>query len=407
MLSREVRNVGSRLLSGRGRAVGVLAATAGLLGLWAVALVGSAAALPSNCTQSGATVTCTYTGAGTYTFTPPAGVSSLDVTAVGAAGGAGDPTDTNLCPPSSGGLGASVEDTNVQVSAEQAVTVVVGGRGSDGTFTNGGAGGDPGGGGAGGDYPTGDAGAFCDGGGGGGFSGLFSSSTLSSSSALVIAGGGGGGGGAGLLGTGGAGGTPDGAAGLAGCSLVDCDDPLGGPGGGGSTTNMQGGSAGGGTSGGGDGTAGTSLTGGQGGASNGNNASSGGGGGGGYFGGGGGGGSFRGGGGGGGSSFGVGGLTNETTTSAQASVTINYTTTSSALAATLVSDSIGKGPGNSLGDKAAAIQAAVNAGQTAIACAGITDYLGLVKAQTGKKLTETQANQLTTDATNLAAALDC
>jgi hypothetical protein len=31
--------------------------------------------------------------------------------------------------------------------------------------------------------------------------------------------------------------------------------------------------------------------------------------------------------------------------------------------------------------------AAVNAGQTATAYAGIPDYLGLVKAQTGKKLT--------------------
>ena len=48
---------------------------------------------------------------------------------------------------------------------------------------------------------------------------------------------------------------------------------------------------------------------------------------------------------------------------------------------------------------------AVNAGQTATACAGITDYLDLVKAQTGKKLTPAQANQLTTDATDLADAL--
>ena len=50
---------------------------------------------------------------------------------------------------------------------------------------------------------------------------------------------------------------------------------------------------------------------------------------------------------------------------------------------------------------------AVNAGQTATACAGITDYLGLVKAQTGKRLTPEQANQLRTDATDLAAALGC
>jgi hypothetical protein len=77
------------------------------------------------------------------------------------------------------------------------------------------------------------------------------------------------------------------------------------------------------------------------------------------------------------------------------------------LAAQLVADSSGKGPGKALADKATAIQTAVNAGQTATACAGITDYLGLVKAQTGKKLTIAQANQLTTDATDLADALGC
>jgi hypothetical protein len=88
-------------------------------------------------------------------------------------------------------------------------------------------------------------------------------------------------------------------------------------------------------------------------------------------------------------------------------VTITYTLTARDLAATLVSDSRGKRPGDALADKAAAIQAAVNAGQTATACAGITDYLGLVKAQTGKHLTRVQANQLRTDATNLAAALGC
>jgi len=77
------------------------------------------------------------------------------------------------------------------------------------------------------------------------------------------------------------------------------------------------------------------------------------------------------------------------------------------LTAQLVADSTGKGPGKALADKATTIQTAVNAGQTATACAGITDYLGLVKAQTGKKLTIAQANQLTTDATDLAAALGC
>ena len=88
-------------------------------------------------------------------------------------------------------------------------------------------------------------------------------------------------------------------------------------------------------------------------------------------------------------------------------VSISYTVPASALAATLVSDSTAKGPGKALENKAAAIQAAVNAGQTTTACADITDYLGLVKAQTGKKLTPAEASQLTIDATNLAAALGC
>jgi hypothetical protein len=73
----------------------------------------------------------------------------------------------------------------------------------------------------------------------------------------------------------------------------------------------------------------------------------------------------------------------------------------------LVNDTIGLKPGTALNDKATAIQAAVNAGDTATACADITNFLGLVKAQTGKKLNATQAATLTTDANNLAAALGC
>jgi len=100
------------------------------------------------------------------------------------------------------------------------------------------------------------------------------------------------------------------------------------------------------------------------------------------------------------------------TTGASGNASFTWTVSpppASALAATLVSDSTGKGPGKALQNKAAAIEAAVNANppQTATACADITDYLDLVKAQTNKKLTEAQANQLTTDANNLAAALGC
>jgi hypothetical protein len=81
--------------------------------------------------------------------------------------------------------------------------------------------------------------------------------------------------------------------------------------------------------------------------------------------------------------------------------------TASEAAATLVSDTKGLPPGTSLPDKATAIQTAVTAGNTATACAGITNFRGLVKAQTGKKLTSAQAGVLTTDAGNLAAALGC
>jgi hypothetical protein len=77
------------------------------------------------------------------------------------------------------------------------------------------------------------------------------------------------------------------------------------------------------------------------------------------------------------------------------------------LAATLVSDVTGVAPGTALSDKATAIQAAVTSGDTPTACASITDFLGLVNAQTGKKLTTARAGQLTTDANDLAAALGC
>jgi hypothetical protein len=372
--------------------------------LWALALAGSAAAATPCGTsgvfsQSGSAATCKYGGDGsafTDTFSVPSGVSSVDVIAVGAAGGTGNCCTSNgLGGGASGGDGASVEDTAVSVSGGDDLTVTVGARGQDGSPTNGGAGGNPGGG-------NGGPGPYNGGGGGGGYSGVFRSST-----ALVIAGAGGGGGGwdEGL--PGGAGGTPDASANTGGGSFGS-----GFNGGGGSTTNMKGGVFGAGVFGGGDGTSGGSLTGGPGGAGDTGHVTGGGGGGGYFGGGGGGGGSGGGGGGGGGSSFGISGLTNETATTAAASVTISYTASASALAATLVSDSTGKAPGTALADKATAIQTAVNASppQTATACADITDYLGLVKAQTGKKLTtgpNGTAALLTTDANNLAASLGC
>src|SRR5262249_46396404 len=76
-------------IGARGRAVGLLAATGGLLALWALVLANSAAAaLPSNCSASRTTVTCTfgYTG-GAQTWTPPGGVTSATFDLFGAQGG--------------------------------------------------------------------------------------------------------------------------------------------------------------------------------------------------------------------------------------------------------------------------------------------------------------------------------
>jgi hypothetical protein len=79
----------------------------------------------------------------------------------------------------------------------------------------------------------------------------------------------------------------------------------------------------------------------------------------------------------------------------------------SAQAATLVTASDHIAPGKALARKAAKIEAAVNAEDTATACAGISDYLALVNAQTGKHLSRSNATTLKNAATSLAAALDC
>jgi len=321
-----------RLRGGRAAGPGRRGAQAGLLALVlgsaaAVSVAtGTAAQAASSCTTSGTTVTCTYTGAGTYQFPLPSGVTSLDVTAVGAAGGTfafpGNPT--------AGGPGASVQDTAVPVSAYQGemLTVVVGGAGGTSTPSSAGAGGSPGGGGAGGTVIAG----VGPGAGGGGYSGLLDPA---GTTALVIAGGGGGAGTGGGIGgagdTGNGGGTGGGFGGPPcpasspevapmACGGTGGSSTAGGQGGAGSS-RLPGSPAA-------RGSDGMSLAGG-----NGANAASpgpdgGGGGGGGFFGGGGGGsGNFAGGGGGGGS--GVvgtlpGGLTSEMTATGPSSVTISY-----------------------------------------------------------------------------------
>ena len=71
-----------------------------------------------------------------------------------------------------------------------------------------------------------------------------------------------------------------------------------------------------------------------------------------------------------------------------------------------VADSTAVGPGKARAH-ATAIHTAVSSGQTATACARITDYVALVKAQTGTKLSSEQGNPLTTEATNLADGVGC
>ena len=66
----------------------------------AVGLALAVAGLPSNCAQSGITVTCTFTAQGESQFTVPFGVSSITATTVGAQG---RPDNVTATP---GGLGA-------------------------------------------------------------------------------------------------------------------------------------------------------------------------------------------------------------------------------------------------------------------------------------------------------------
>ena len=372
----------------RARVVVLLLAAAGLAVLWGGVLVGSARALPSVCSHSSSIdVTCTYTSAGSYSFTVPRKVGSLEVTAVGAAGGSG--FDFSL-----GGAGALVKDTAVRVSAGRVLRVVVGGVGGDGTSHVGGAGGKPGGG-AGGEVNS--PGRFvAAGGGGGGYSGLFAFGVR-----LVIAAGGGGGGGAG-----GPGGYGDigagGQAGAGGCDVVTCHAE-----GGRGASGIHGGSGGLANVPEGDGSPGVSREGGKGGATveelQHPNAGSGGGGGGGLAGGGGGGSGERAGGGGGGSSYGVGSWSAVHATG-PASVSITYALPGIRLADQLLLHTGAYAPGTPLSNKAGEIYRNVYDVQTAAACRDITEYKDLVPAT---NVPPDIADRVTDEATKLAGELGC
>ena len=210
------------------RVVGVLAVTVGLLGLWAVALAGSAAALPLNCSQSGNTVMCTfgYTGSD-QTWTVPPGVMSAIVDVQGAQGGNVDTSPGVSF--TTGGLGGEVT-AELALSPGAAVTVVVGGQGGSvlgcgGGVTGVGAGGFNGG--APGSNPS------CPSAGGGGASDVRIGGSVLSDRVLIAGGGGGASNAAcesaGGESDGGAGGGPTGGAGRVGDG--SCGSSVGGSGG--------------------------------------------------------------------------------------------------------------------------------------------------------------------------------
>ena len=245
-------------------------------------------AAAQSCADTGpTTVTCTY-ASGNHEFTPPAGVTSVRVVAVGGRGGhTADGSDpTPVIPGGSGGRAAGT----LAVTPGVPLSVRVGANGGNGTTF--------------GPKPGGSGGGASGCSGGGGASDVRTSPTMLSSRLLVA----GGGGGAGCHDI-----TPDGGAGGGAGTAGGMKGSGGGGGGGGTTT--AGGAGGAGEAGaaflippGGNGAPGTFGGGGAGGGpATAFDGGPGGGGGGGYFGGGGGGGGGvfdgRGGGGGGGSNF--------------------------------------------------------------------------------------------------------
>ena len=132
MTSRQVRRAGPALIT---RAAAAAVTAAALAVGAAPALAASAApatsvslatpaslaapALPTGCSQSGATVTCKYTSTGEHQFGVPAGVTSVTATVVGGQGG----DDFGASTP--GGLGAMATGT-LSVTPGQAIFAEVG-----------------------------------------------------------------------------------------------------------------------------------------------------------------------------------------------------------------------------------------------------------------------------------------
>ena len=182
----------------------VLVAVALLFGAFAAAQARAAA-----CSQSGGTVTCTFsfTG-GAQSFTVPSGLTSVNVAAFGAQGG-----DGNI---SNGGGGGEAQ-VALTVSPGDPIEVRVGGQGTRFAFGQAGFNG----GGAGGAGGTGSIEAGVAGGGGGGASDIRTGACAATVSCglaarVLIGGGGGGSVGAGgsFTGAGGGGGSPSGGSGV-------------------------------------------------------------------------------------------------------------------------------------------------------------------------------------------------
>ena len=150
-----------------------------IVGLALPAITGAASA------SATVTTTTTFSSAGISSFTVPAGVTSVTMTAIGAAGG----NVSGFEGPMSGGEGASVTST-LTVNPGEVLAVGVGAPGAAGNPSSSGSGGSGGGGNAG--APTGGLGGSAGGGGASVVSGLTPSAGFNA--LLVLAGGGGGGG---------------------------------------------------------------------------------------------------------------------------------------------------------------------------------------------------------------------
>jgi hypothetical protein len=67
----------------------------------------------------------------------------------------------------------------------------------------------------------------------------------------------------------------------------------------------------------------------------------------------------------------------------------------------------GVAPGTSLGDKVKQVQADLAVSDTTDACSGLANFIGLVKAQNGKKLTMPQSASYVQQAQNIEAEIGC